>query len=187
MRISENDTGLSTPGFTVRASVSTMAAQLLRPSGAALHVDPRILQCHVGDFVAPHQQRQQAQVGGQFIDGERLIGNAAAARTRAFQSDLPQGDGTAGENRDTDVAVDLEVETGRRTNLVLDRKPARRSGRSSRKWRSGRSARQRETPQSASRGALSLGPSSMSSSGKVAVCGIGGLSCAEQPQLDCFS
>ncbi len=32
MRISENETGLSTLGFRVRASVSTIGVQLLRPS-----------------------------------------------------------------------------------------------------------------------------------------------------------
>jgi hypothetical protein len=50
---------------------------------------------------------------------------AAAGRARAFQPDLPQGDGTARKHRHADIAVDLEVEAGDGANLPLHGQPHR--------------------------------------------------------------
>ena len=68
IRISENDTGLSAPGFMVRAMVSMNGVQLLSPSACAHDMDLRTQHHDVGDLEPLQQQRQQPQIRGQHVD-----------------------------------------------------------------------------------------------------------------------
>ena len=123
MRISENDTWFSAPGFMVRAMVWMKGVQLLTPSAVPDDVDLRAQHHDVGDLEPPQQQRQQAQIGGQHVDAQRGVGGAAA-----LQPDVVEGDIAAGEYRDVDRALDHEIEAGDGADLRFDRLRAGRRG-----------------------------------------------------------
>ena len=93
MRISENDTWLSAPGFMVRAMVWMNGVQLLSPSASRIDMDPRAQHHHVGDLEALQQQRQQPQIRGQHVDAQRRVVGAA------LQPDIVERDIAARETR----------------------------------------------------------------------------------------
>ena len=70
----------------------------------------------VGDLEALQQQRQQSQIRGQDVDGERGVGVRPA-----FQTDIMEGDIAGGEHRNIGRALDHQIEAGHGADLRLDR------------------------------------------------------------------
>ena len=73
-----------------------------------------MFQRNVGDFVAAHQQRHEAQIGGDDIDAQDRIGGV-------LQPDVMQAHIAVGEQRNLGAAVDHEGQAGRLAQLALHR------------------------------------------------------------------
>ena len=84
--------------------------------GVADNVDVRTQHHDIGDLESPQQQRQQSQIRGQDVDDERGVGRAAT-----LQPHVMKGDVASGKDRNLDIALDHQIETGHGADLGLDR------------------------------------------------------------------
>ena len=118
MRISENDTWFSAPGFIVRAMVSMNGVQLLSPSASrTTWICGRSIMTS-----AISNRRSNSGSSRKFAvstsTAQRGVGGAAA-----LQPDVVKRDVAAGKHRNVDMAIDDQVEPGDGADLGFHRLP----------------------------------------------------------------
>ena len=156
MRISENDTWFSAPGFMVLAMVSTNGVQLLSPlpSRTTRMVGRSIITSEISN------RRSSSGSSRRFAVSTSTC-SAGSAVAPALQADVMEGDVARRKHRNVDRALDDEIEPGDGADLRLDRLLQRVAVEEPGRRDQAEHGHAEELPQSASRGASFLGPSSM--------------------------